>query len=352
MKQKNYKQCSSCFFSTKFPNVNIDEDLKCNFCTDRDFISNLKARTDSDITELHNIAEKIKRQNKGKYDCIIGASGGLDSSYVIYVAKKVLDLNPLVIKYDHGFNYAIADENLMRICKKLNVDFKIIKSKKQNDLKYIKYIVKGLSGMGHYWGVCSFCHYILPAVIYKYAIEEGIPAILSSSNIYEENLYLGTSFKIKFLIKSLFKVNIFKWPLRLLYIAIARYYLLKLKLEFYLPPISNLWSSYPKCPPIIQVNITKYLSWEIDKIVNALENECGWKPPNKKLPMRFDCKIEDSLINRTYKNAAGITVHGIICNNLIYDDLRTRDELQEVVDEYDNSIEMVTKELMDRLKLK
>lgn len=134
MNNKNYKKCNSCFFSEKFPGVIIEKNGRCTFCNSDDFKIDKSVQTTLNITELQNIAKELKEKRKGKYDCIIGASGGLDSSYVIYIAKKILDLNPLVIKYDHGFNYSISDNNLKTICSKLKVDLKIIKSAKQNDI--------------------------------------------------------------------------------------------------------------------------------------------------------------------------------------------------------------------------
>jgi len=107
-RQENHV-CSSCFSTTKFPGTIIEWNKKCNRCNSHDFEEEIKHQTTSDISELRSIGKKLKEKTPGKYDCVISASGGFDSSYIIYAAKKLLNLNPLVVKYDYGFNHEIAD---------------------------------------------------------------------------------------------------------------------------------------------------------------------------------------------------------------------------------------------------
>ena len=353
MNEKTCKSCNSCFFSEKFPGVVIEENGNCNFCNHGDFKVRKKGQTALDRNELYRIAEELKKERKGKYDCIIGASGGLDSSYVIYIARRILGLNPLVVKYDHGFNHRIATDNLETICSKLKVDLKIIKSAQKYDLKYIRFMVLALKDIDLYWGVCSFCHYILSTVLYKYALEENISAILSSYNPYESKLYLKGSFKLKFMLRNVFRLSIIKLVKLVFYMSIAQYYFTRLKLEFYVPPISNVFRSRTKRPGKIEwVSITRYVEWDIDNMVKTMEEEIGWKKPKEsELPMRFDCKIEDSLINYTYKKATGLTVQGVICNNLIYDRLRTKSELKDTVKRYDDDLIQAMRQMLSDLKI-
>jgi len=353
MNDKDYKSCSSCFFSEKFPGVVIEKNGRCNFCNHGDFKARKERQTTLDITELHRIAEELKKERKGKYDCIIGASGGLDSSYVIYIARKILQLNPLVIKYDHGFNYSLAASNLETICKQLGIDFKIVQSSKKYDLKYIRSMVLALRDLDVYWGICGFCHYILLAVVYKYALEENISTIFYSGNLYQSRLYLRRDFKLKFMLRNLRKLSIAKLARLVFYMMIAQYYFVRLKLEFYVPPLSNILRSRVKMRENIKLlNVTRYVRWDIDEMVKAMEEEMGWRKPREpKLPMRFDCKIEDSLINHTYTKAVGLTVQGIICNNLIYDGIRTKSKLRDTVQKYNDDVVQEMRQMLSDLKL-
>lgn len=73
--------------------------------------------------ELMIVAEKIKSEGKGKdFDCIIGLSGGLDSSYVAYVAKEVMGLRPLLFHVDAGWNTDKAVGNIEKLCNGLGLD--------------------------------------------------------------------------------------------------------------------------------------------------------------------------------------------------------------------------------------
>ena len=348
-----HNTCSTCFVPTRFPGIQIENNGKCSLCNSNIFGTVRKARTTSNITELHRIAEQLKKKRYGQYDCVIGASGGLDSSYVIYVAKKVLDLNPLVVSYDYGFTYDITKNNLKTICKELKVDLRFIHSAQEYDRKYIKSMVRALSTIDIYWGVCAFCHYVLPAAVYHCALKEKTFFILTSSNVYEQFLHVHRGVRSKFTARALLKSGIWKLPKILLHMAVAYYYLLRLKLEFYVPPIINIFLPLPKSHRLKKVNITKYVRWDVDTMAETLQKEVGWKTPeHPKLPMRFDCEIEESLINYTYKQTTGMTVHGIICNNLIYDGVRTKSKLKDTVDYYDGLVKDKKEELMIRLGLK
>jgi len=350
MSVNSCRSCKSCFFDEKFPGVTIEENGNCNFCNSRYFLNKKEKQVLFDIEKLQSIAADLKKQRKGKYDCVIGASGGLDSSYILYVAKKILKLNPLAVNYDSGFVNEIASDNLKTICNKLGIDLKVLKSTKGYNLKYIKFTVLALKDVNAYWGICKFCHYILSDVIFKTALEVKATTILKSLNLYEDELYVKTSLKVKFMLKNILQLNPVELLKFIFYSIIAQYYLIRLKLEFYLPPISNIFKIKPKMPKgLKEVNITDFVKWDIGKMVEALEKEAGWRiPKGLKLPMRFDCKIGQSFLNHSFKRATGITTHGIICNNLIYDGTKTKNELKDTNELYDDT-SLKLKEMMKEL---
>jgi N-acetyl sugar amidotransferase len=88
--------------------------------------------------ELMSIAHKIKKQGIGKdFDCIIGLSGGLDSSYVAYVAKEVMGLRPLLFHVDAGWNTDRAVGNIEKLCNGLGLDLytEVINWEEMKDLQ-------------------------------------------------------------------------------------------------------------------------------------------------------------------------------------------------------------------------
>ena len=72
---------------------------------------------------LNNLIKDIKKKSRNKeYDCIIGMSGGIDSSYLVYLAVEEMGLNPLVFHVDAGWNSQIAVNNIEKIIDNLKLD--------------------------------------------------------------------------------------------------------------------------------------------------------------------------------------------------------------------------------------
>ena len=119
-----YKSCSRCIMDESVPLISFDEYGVCNYCTD----ALIKVRAHEELVqngqaELENLVKKIKASKKGsgKYDCIIGLSGGVDSSYVAHLVKKHT-LNPLAIHLDNGWNSDLAVTNIEKLLKTLDID--------------------------------------------------------------------------------------------------------------------------------------------------------------------------------------------------------------------------------------
>jgi len=344
--------CNSCFFTSEFPGADIGQDGVCSYCSKQDFLRRKRAQTFKSLEELQKVAERLKARRKGKYDCLVGASGGLDSSYVLYVAKTMLGLNPLAVKFDHGFNYDLANENIVNLCKTLEIDLRVYRSRGGHDFQYVREMVQALRPLGLYWGICKFCHYILPCVAYREAVRENISSVLVSSNLYEEHLKVPFRHKLKKMLRATLRIRPWEYPGVVWHVLRAQYFLLKLKQEFYLPPATNLvpMTVHPKNPGLDLINITDYVEWDVPAMVKDLTEKAGWRPPEApKLPMRFDCMIENSFINSTFEEVAGITVHGIICNNLLHDGVYSREEMARALAEYSREIEPVTREVEKKL---
>ena len=120
---KKYQICTRCVMDTTDPDIEFDENGVCNHCRKYDeivkeYILPISERKN----ELEKIINKIKEEGKGKkYDCIMGLSGGVDSSYVAYLAKE-FNLRPLAMHVDNGWNSDIAESNIKNIVDELGFD--------------------------------------------------------------------------------------------------------------------------------------------------------------------------------------------------------------------------------------
>ena len=122
-----YQICTRCVMDTTDPDIVFDDKGNCNHCTNA--IERLKQPPyglppKEKEEALHQLIEKIKAAGKGKqYDCVIGLSGGVDSSYLAYLVKQ-WGLRPLAIHVDNGWNTKAGNQNVENIRKILEIDLK------------------------------------------------------------------------------------------------------------------------------------------------------------------------------------------------------------------------------------
>jgi len=130
--------CSRCIYDERVSAISFDKEGVCNYCHQLDQLrqqfgtGQLKGERLFDV-----IISDIKKKGQGhKYDCVVGVSGGTDSSYLIYLAKKVWGLRPLAVHYDNTWNSAIATMNIQKVLKSLDVDLytHVVDNKEADDI--------------------------------------------------------------------------------------------------------------------------------------------------------------------------------------------------------------------------
>lgn len=118
-----YRQCTKCLMDTTDRDIKFDDNGVCNYCLDFEAKKPKFTFTDKEEQKnLEKLAAQIKKDKKGKYDCIIGLSGGVDSSYVCYLAWK-LGLSPLCVHFDNGWNSEVAVNNIKKILNRTGFDY-------------------------------------------------------------------------------------------------------------------------------------------------------------------------------------------------------------------------------------
>lgn len=123
-KEANYQQCARCVMDTTANDIFFDKNGVCNFCTE--FLERSKHIIFEDPIakekRLYDLVLRIKASGKGKpYDCILGVSGGVDSSWALVEAKR-LGLRPLAVHMDNGWNSELAQNNISSLIQSLGVD--------------------------------------------------------------------------------------------------------------------------------------------------------------------------------------------------------------------------------------
>lgn len=115
--------CTRCVMDTTDPNIVFDAQGVCNHCHSYDqAVKNWSPQELDSSSALKSLFETIKEEGRSKdYDCLIGLSGGVDSSYIALLAKR-FNLKPLCVHLDNGWNSELATDNIHRIVEKCNFD--------------------------------------------------------------------------------------------------------------------------------------------------------------------------------------------------------------------------------------
>jgi len=124
MENREYQICTKTIMDTSDPGIIFNQKGESDYYLN--FINNIIPNWQTDELghkKLMQTADKIKKEGEGKdFDCIIGLSGGLDSSYTAYVAKEIMGLRPLLFHVDAGWNTDKAVGNIEKICNGLGLD--------------------------------------------------------------------------------------------------------------------------------------------------------------------------------------------------------------------------------------
>lgn len=181
MNLKKSKICSKGIWNESIPGISFDEKGISNFCKLQEHMMAQYPRGEQGLTEWENIVDKIKQSGKSKkYDCVIGISGGVDSSYLLHVAKEY-GLRPLAVTLDNGFNTEIAGQNMFNITTKLGIDLEtyVINSEEIKDL------IKSYMRASLPW-IDAPTDLAIKALMYKIANREGIKFIFRGNDFRSE----------------------------------------------------------------------------------------------------------------------------------------------------------------------
>ncbi|WP_262382854.1 N-acetyl sugar amidotransferase [Pseudomonas proteolytica] len=124
MQVKQHQVCTRCVMDTSASNISFDQDGICNFCTtfEQQLSDVVFATEESRAVRRAAFIEEVKRAGKGKrYDCVMGLSGGVDSSYALDLAVKE-GLRPLAVHMDNNWNSELASSNIKNLVAGLNID--------------------------------------------------------------------------------------------------------------------------------------------------------------------------------------------------------------------------------------
>jgi len=169
---------------TTDPEIQFDDNGVCNHCTRYcELIEKIVFTGEDGERRLRAIVDKIKKQGKNKdYDCILGLSGGVDSTYVAYLTKQ-LGLRPYLITLDNGYDTEVTKRNVQRIVDYLNAELHVhsIDPEEFRDLQ-LAYLKSGVLNIE------VLTDHAILALLYRTAAKLEIKYVLSGQNIVTEGI--------------------------------------------------------------------------------------------------------------------------------------------------------------------
>jgi N-acetyl sugar amidotransferase len=266
VKKENYKICTNCVMDTTDSKIIFDEKGVCDHCNT--FYKKILPNWHTDERgrqELDKLVDKIKMAGHGKdFDCIIGMSGGIDSSYLTYIAKEQLGLRPLVFHVDAGWNSQIAVNNIEKLIDNLGLDLytEVIDWEEMRDLQLAFF----KSGVPHIDAPQDHAFF---AMMYKFAQEYKVKYILTGANYSTECIrnpiewmyYQSDSIQLRDIHEQFGTKPLVNFPLT----SILRH-------KVYLPYIKSIKVVTP----------LNYVPYHKQDAMKLLEEKFGWQPYSQK----------------------------------------------------------------------
>jgi len=291
------KRCTHCILPDTVPGVEFDEEGVCSFC---------RSFEQKPLLGEAALLQKIEaaRAKKRKYDALVPMSGGRDSTYVLYQAVKQWGLHVLAISYDNEFRYPQALANIEEACRRLNVEFRNIRSQNEIASSMVRSSVLSVTDFAQIPNkLCRACGYGYNSTAFRTAEEENAPLILWGASSTENTQAIA---------RPAFAA-IWHHPRWLQLTRPAfyayQYYGLRQRMEFPITGNKTFSRSNPKLVTegIDSVRIFDYVEWNRAEIKRTIMEELGWKKTEGHVSTwRNDCTLHP-LMNFIHAKLFGCT---------------------------------------------
>ena len=280
MKQE-IKRCTCCILPETYPGIKFNSDGVCNVCMDYD--RTWKTWNEAGYIKSKIILEQIvknAKELKRKYDCIVPFSGGKDSTYVLYICRKVFNMKVLAVNFDNGFQTNEAFQNIKNAVELLDTDLVIYKPAWLIMKNLISCFLLN-TGEG-----CTPWKAGIGSIVYKIAKQERIPLIIngcsprsderSHREIYfpDKDYFLNVVTKnglLNEVKESLYseQIDLYKFISRVSR-RITRLSLTDASIFKFLPKKYLVWNT-------LQISLPDYMKWNENEIYSVLIKELNWK---------------------------------------------------------------------------
>jgi imidazoleglycerol phosphate synthase cyclase subunit len=177
------RTCRRCLISADVPGASLDDDRTCHYCRLHDVMEAQYPTGEPGRAELERMAARLKAAGKDKkYDCILGVSGGCDSSYLAHLLVE-LGLRPLAVHFDNTWNSPIATSNIYAVLDKLGIELEtyVVDNHEYDDL-YRAFMLAGVKDVEAPTDIGFM------GVLYRAAEKHGIKTIIEGHSFRTEGV--------------------------------------------------------------------------------------------------------------------------------------------------------------------
>lgn len=273
--EKAYQACTRCVMDTVADrNITFDNAGLCRHCQRYDRLVSMRyLQGDLGKKALGMLIERIKKDGRGReYDCIIGVSGGVDSTYVAWLVKQH-GLRPLAVHFDNGWNSELATKNIEQVLRNMGIDLKthVVDWEEFRDLQLS--FLKASTPDGE-----IPTDHAIGALLWKEAVSRGIKYIISGMNFTTESISVPE-----------WSYGHSDW--RYIKDVHRRFGSVKLKT---FPRFSLAYLFYANViRGVRMVSILNYVEYDKKKAMDVLRNDLGWKD--------YGGKHHESIYTRFYQ---------------------------------------------------
>lgn len=352
-------RCNNCLMPRETTGLSFDQNGICALCTD--YLQ--KPHSDDpqkSAAQINSTVENIKERGKGApYDCVVGVSGGMDSTYLLYLLVRKHGLRCIAAYYRTPFTPAEIDVNIRKIVSSLSVPLVEIDISKEYHRQVAAYFVRLWNDSHDQILVnlaCAPCKF-LNRDLYRIAKKHGVRSIVHGINKYEsvtvaagqlrnnkrDKYAFSTNLLKVFVIGSRGMKTLFRHPSMLRYFWLA----FQASILYLSPSTAFLRLRYPS---ISVINYFHEAEWREQEVKDTLD-ELGWKIPDGfKSMKKADCAFAH-LKNRMTSLSSGSNYSDSIYSNMVRYGIIKRDAALKRLEQEGQPPEVVMEKALQIMNL-
>ena len=312
------RRCVRCIMPETANGITFDENGVCSLC--RSWVDEKPAGANA----LREIIAQSRASHDGQYNCVVPLSGGRDSSFVLYLAKREFGLTPLAVNFDNEFRNPQAVRNIESACNALGVELVVVRLKRDLASKIVRSRIRATIEYGLPAApdsMCRACTSGYTSAARREAERRGIPLILWGNSKAESKGQWVTPMPHRSGVAILTRMLDLDTYL-------TEYYALLERIELHVPgnPILSRRPQVLGDPRVREISIFDYVPWQRDVIKSTIHSELGWRKPEGSVSTwRIDCAIHE-LVNFAFVSRVGHTADCVGYSKMINAGQMTRAE--------------------------